>query len=108
MFEAVAVIGTHADVGMHIETGDFRASLAYDCGLGILAGTSQTQYAAASARDLKLVNDACQVTGKGITETLVAGLERVKRSAAASEARALKGKLHLTVDIETSRERDRH
>jgi hypothetical protein len=35
---------------MHIETGDLRASLAYDCGLGILAGTSQTQYAATSAR----------------------------------------------------------
>jgi hypothetical protein len=35
---------------MHIETGDLRASLAYDCGLGILAGTSQAQYAATSAR----------------------------------------------------------
>jgi hypothetical protein len=34
----------------NVETGDLRASLAYDCGLGILAGTSQTQYAAASAR----------------------------------------------------------
>jgi hypothetical protein len=57
---------------------------------------------------VKLVNDACQVTGKGITETLVAGLERVKRSAAAAKARALKGKLRLTIDIETSRERARH
>ena len=34
----------------NVETGDLRVSLAYDCGLGILAGTSQTQYAAASAR----------------------------------------------------------
>ena len=57
---------------------------------------------------VKLVDDACQVTGKGITETLVAGLERVKRSAAAAKARALKGKLRLTIDIETSRERARH
>ncbi len=57
---------------------------------------------------VKLVNDACQVTGKGITETLVAGLERVKRSAAAAKARALKGKLRLTIDIETSRERAHH
>ena len=57
---------------------------------------------------VKLVDDACQVTGKGITETLVAGLERVKRSAAAAKARALKGKLHLAIDIETSRERARH
>jgi len=57
---------------------------------------------------VKLVDDACKVTGKGITETLVAGLERVQRSAAAAKARALKGKLHLTIDIETSRERTRH
>ena len=57
---------------------------------------------------VKLVTDACQVTGKGITETLVAGLERVKRSAAAAKARALKGKLRLAIDIETSRERTRH
>lgn len=57
---------------------------------------------------VKLVDDACQVTGKGITETLVAGLERVRRSAAADKARALKGKLRLTIDVETSRERARH
>jgi hypothetical protein len=57
---------------------------------------------------VKLVDDACHVTGRGITETLVAGLERVKRSAAAAKARALKGKLRLTIDIETSRERARH
>ncbi len=57
---------------------------------------------------VKLVDEACQVTGKGITETLVAGLERVARSAAAAKARALKGKLRLTIDIETSRERPRH
>jgi hypothetical protein len=43
-----------------------------------------------------LVDDACHVTGKGITETLVVGLER-----------ALKGKLRLDIDIETSRERAR-
>ncbi len=50
MFEAVAIVGTHAYVRVHIETRDLRASLAYDCGLGILAATSQTQHAAASAR----------------------------------------------------------
>ena len=50
MLEAIAVIGTHAHVRVHIETGHLRASLAYDRGLGILAGTSQAQYAAASAR----------------------------------------------------------
>jgi hypothetical protein len=57
---------------------------------------------------VKLVADACHVTGLGITETLVTGLERVKRSAAAAQARALKGKLRLTIDVETSRERARH
>jgi hypothetical protein len=55
----------------------------------------------------RLLEEACQVTGKGITETLVAGLESVRRSAAAGKAKALKGKLHLVVDIETSRERAR-
>jgi hypothetical protein len=57
---------------------------------------------------VKLVDDACHVTGKGITETLIVGLERVRRSVAAAKARALKGKLRLTIDVETSRERARH
>ena len=50
MLEAIAVIGTHAHVRVHIETGHLRASLAYDRGLGILACTAQAQYAAASTR----------------------------------------------------------
>ena len=50
MFQANAIVGTHAHVRMHVETGDLRASLAYDRGLGILAGASQPQYAATSAR----------------------------------------------------------
>jgi hypothetical protein len=56
----------------------------------------------------KLVEEACGVTGKGITETLVLGLERVRRSAAGAKARALKGKLHLVIDVGISRERPRH
>ena len=56
----------------------------------------------------RLVDEACQVTGRGITETLVAGLESVRRSAATAKAQALKGRLRLVVDIETSRERARH
>jgi hypothetical protein len=40
MFDAAAVIGTHTHVGVHVETGDLRASFAYDRGPGILAGTS--------------------------------------------------------------------
>jgi hypothetical protein len=50
VLEAVAVIRAYANVRVNIETGDLRASFTYDRGLGILAGTSQTQYATASAR----------------------------------------------------------
>jgi hypothetical protein len=57
---------------------------------------------------VELLERARRVTGKGITETLVEGLELVRRAAAASKARALRGKLRLEVDLETSRERPRH
>ena len=51
--------------------------------------------------------EAQRVTGKGLTETLVRGLELVRRSAAAEKAVRLKGKLRLDVDLEASRERSR-
>ena len=54
-----------------------------------------------------LLDEARRTTGKGITETLVDGLELVRRSAAARKAARLKGRLHLKVDIEASRERSR-
>jgi hypothetical protein len=54
-----------------------------------------------------LLEEATAVTGKGITETLIAGLELVRRSRAHAKARALRGKLHLNIDLEASRERDR-
>ncbi len=54
-----------------------------------------------------LLEDAMQVTGKGITETLVEGLQRVRRSRAFRRAMALKGKIRLDVDLEASRERRR-
>ena len=54
-----------------------------------------------------LLEDARRTTGKGITETLVDGLELVRRSAAARKAARLKGHLHLRIDIEASRERSR-
>jgi hypothetical protein len=50
VFKAVAVIGAHAHVGVHVEAGDVCAPLADDRGLGILAGASQAQHTAASAR----------------------------------------------------------
>jgi hypothetical protein len=56
---------------------------------------------------IRLLESACRVTGKGITETLVEGLERVRRSSAAAKARSLRGKLRLDIDLEASRERSR-
>jgi hypothetical protein len=50
VFEAGAVTGAHAHVGVHVETGDLCAPLANDRGLGTLAGTSQAQYATTSPR----------------------------------------------------------
>jgi hypothetical protein len=55
-----------------------------------------------------LLERARRVTGKGITETLVEGLELVRRSSAAARARTLKGKLRLDLDLEASRERPGH
>jgi hypothetical protein len=52
-----------------------------------------------------LLEGACRVTGKGITDTLVAGLVLVKRSAAARKAARLRGRLRLDVDLGVSRER---
>jgi hypothetical protein len=56
----------------------------------------------------ELLEAACEVTGEGITETLVRGLTMVRRTAAAARARSLRGKLKLDVDLEGSRERARH
>jgi hypothetical protein len=54
-----------------------------------------------------LLDDAMRVTGKGITETLVEGLLRVRRSRAYRRAMALKGAVRLDIDLEASRERRR-
>ena len=54
-----------------------------------------------------LLEQAMRVTGRGITETIVEGLERVSRSRALEKALALKGKIPLRIDLEESRERRR-
>lgn len=54
-----------------------------------------------------LLREATQVTHSGITETLIQGLKLLKRSSAFEKAQVLKGKLHLEIDIEESRERSR-
>ena len=55
-----------------------------------------------------LVEDACSTTGMGLTETLIMGLELVRRTRAASKAKQLRGKLHLRLDVDASRERPGH
>ena len=54
-----------------------------------------------------LLKEATRVTKKGITETLIEGLRLIKRSSAYELAQVLKGKLHLEVDLDVSRERTR-
>ena len=54
-----------------------------------------------------LLREAEGITGQGITETLVAGLKLLSMRGAYKKAIALRGKLDLRIDIETSRERNR-
>jgi hypothetical protein len=53
-----------------------------------------------------LLEQATKVTGSGITETLIQGLQLLKRSSA-FEALPLKGKINLDLDLDISRERTR-
>jgi hypothetical protein len=53
----------------------------------------------------KLLAEAEQVSGRGITETIVLGLEQLARRRAYAKAVALKGKLHLAINLDSSRER---
>jgi len=55
----------------------------------------------------ELLDEALRVTGKGITETLVTGLDLVRRTRAYGKALALRGKVHLDLDLDKSRERPR-
>ena len=54
-----------------------------------------------------LLAEAMEVTGRGITETLIAGLNLVRRARAHEKALALRGKVRLRVDLDASRERRR-
>lgn len=54
-----------------------------------------------------LLREAMAVTNKGVTETLIAGLELVRRNRAYQKAMALRGKLDLDIDLDVSRERER-
>lgn len=54
-----------------------------------------------------VLDEALRATGKGITETLVAGLEKLARVRAQHAVLALRGTMQLDVDIEGSRGRRR-
>lgn len=54
-----------------------------------------------------LLRTAQEVTGKGITETIVEGLELVRRRRAGQLLKALKGRVTLDIDLDSSRERRR-
>ena len=54
-----------------------------------------------------LLEEACQVSGAGVTETLTQGLSLVKRRAALTKASPLRGRLKLDLDLQVSRERPR-
>ena len=54
-----------------------------------------------------LLEEAMKVIQKGITETLVEGLQQVRRQRAYQKAMALRGKIHLDIDLENARERRR-
>ena len=52
-----------------------------------------------------LLREAMAVTNKGVSETLIEGLELVRRTRAYQKAIALRGKLDLDIDLDVSRER---
>lgn len=54
-----------------------------------------------------LLNEAQSYTGKNITETLIEGLEQLRKARAYDLAMSLKGKIKLDIDLEESRERNR-
>ena len=55
----------------------------------------------------KLLQEAQKVSGLGITETIIQGLEIIQRRRSYDYAMGLKGKLNLKIDLEKSRERNR-
>ncbi len=52
-----------------------------------------------------LLEEAQKATGKGITETLVHGLELIRRSRAYEKGKALQGKVQIDINLKVSRER---
>jgi hypothetical protein len=53
----------------------------------------------------ELLREAMEVSGKGITGTIVEGLRRVRQGRAFGKAQALRGRISLDINLEESRER---
>lgn len=51
----------------------------------------------------KLLERAQRATGKGITETLIAGLEELEKSQQRSALRGLRGKVRFELDLDETR-----
>jgi len=52
-----------------------------------------------------LLEDACAITGKGVTETLIEGLKQIRASSAWQIAQQLRGKIHIDLDVDELRGR---
>jgi hypothetical protein len=49
------------------------------------------------------LQNATRITGKGVTATIIEGLEELQRRAKRSALRSLRGKVRLELDLETTR-----
>lgn len=52
---------------------------------------------------VRVLDNAVKVTGKGVTSTVIEGLEELDRRARRSALRALRGKVRFELDLEDTR-----
>jgi hypothetical protein len=52
---------------------------------------------------VRVLENAVKVTGKGVTSTVIEGLEELDRRAKRSALRALRGKVRFELDLEDTR-----
>jgi hypothetical protein len=52
---------------------------------------------------VQALENALRATGKGITPTIVEGLLQIERNSRRSALRDLRGKIHLELDLESTR-----
>ena len=52
---------------------------------------------------VRVLQNAVRVTGKGVTLTVIEGLEEIDRRAKRSALRALRGKIRFDLDLEATR-----